>query len=120
MLILGKKYMVGSKIFLKAIDWRWVIAFLINYFFGLRLLGVKIASSDAEGNSVDKYCSMAAVRNKIRKDQLKRQRRRGQEGQQLYTPEFSDCMVCTPNSKIKSSSSVADWLTLTLHLPESG
>ena len=45
---------------------------------------------------------MAAVRKKIRKDQLKQQQRRGQEKQQLHTPEFSDCMVCVPNSKIET------------------
>jgi hypothetical protein len=37
----------------------------------------------------------------MRIDQLK-QRQRGQEEQQLYTPEPLDYMVRTPNSKIKA------------------
>ena len=34
----------------------------------LRLLGVRITLSDTEGNLVNKYCSMAAVRKKTKKN----------------------------------------------------
>ena len=62
--------------------------------FRLKLLSVKIISPDIEGNWVNKYQFMVAVRKKIKINKLKRRRRRqrqqGQEEQHLYTLEFSD------------------------------
>ena len=67
--------------------------------FKLRLLGRKNISFDIEGNSANKYYSIAAVRKKIK---IKETTITGAGGTILIYTRVLDCMAYTPNSKIVS------------------
>ena len=68
------------RILVRALYWTYCLLKSLNLLivfnlsaFGLKLLGIRIISSDIEGNWVDKYQSIVAVRKKMRINQLKEQ-----------------------------------------------
>ena len=74
--------------------------------FGLKLLGTRITSSDTEGNWVNKISIHGGSKKKDEDKLIKAATTTttttmGAKGN-VYTPEFSDYMVHTPNYEIKA------------------